>query len=67
MRKYTSPCKGEVDSICPRLARGQMLSGGGSRLGTLSTIMAGSRDPTRLATLADLPLSGGGITSLLRR
>ncbi|MEA3071235.1 MAG: hypothetical protein QOD29_2681 [Alphaproteobacteria bacterium] len=23
------PCKGEVDSICPGLAPGQMLSGGG--------------------------------------
>src|ERR1700730_9130225 len=29
----TSPCKGEVDSICPGLARGQMLSGGGPALG----------------------------------
>ena len=27
-RLHTSPCKGEVDSICPGLAPGQTLSGG---------------------------------------
>ncbi len=51
------PLKGEVDSICPALRRGKCCRVG-SRHGALSTIMAGSRDPTRLATLADLPLSG---------
>src|ERR1700730_8055822 len=62
-RLHTSPCKGEVDSICPGLAPGQMLSVGVRPLTRPFADHRGPRvdphpAPPIKSGVADLPLSG---------